>query len=96
MTIKLGKFSDGARKKISDSLHLPSNAILGEPMVEVTGMNQVRVENHKGVVKYASSQVKINTSLATLLITGANLTIKSMIPEEIVITGNIDRVEYLK
>jgi sporulation protein YqfC len=92
----MSKFTESAKSKLSEKFNLPTSAILGEPMVEIHGMNNIRVENHKGIVKYTSEMVKINTTIATLCLAGKNLNIKSMIPEEIVITGDIEKIEYLK
>ncbi|MCL1803565.1 MAG: sporulation protein YqfC [Eubacteriaceae bacterium] len=92
----MGKLSEGAKEKLSERLSLPTSAIIGDPLIELTGSNQLRIENHKGIVKYAGNETKVNTSLGTLLVTGTSLVIKSMIPEEIVISGTIEKIEYLK
>jgi len=92
----MGKFSDDAKAKISETFNLPSSAIVGDPMIEWVGTNRLRIENHKGIVKYATNEIKINTILGTLLVSGQSLNIKSMIPEEIILTGRIEKLEYLK
>jgi sporulation protein YqfC len=92
----MGKITDTAKSRLTEKLNLPTSAIIGDPLVEITGTNQVRIENHKGIVKYASHEIKVNTILGTLFVKGAGMNIKSMIPEEIVISGAIEKVEYLK
>jgi sporulation protein YqfC len=92
----MSKFSEAAKSKLSEKFNLTTDAILGEPLIEINGSNRVRVENHKGIVKYTASLVKVNTSIATLSVEGSDLVLKSMIPEEIVISGNITKVEYLR
>lgn len=82
------------KEKISDALELPKDITLDIPKVIILGTDSVSVENHKGVISYNDNQIKINTGCGILTISGERLAIKSIIQEEIIITGKIDNIGY--
>lgn len=79
---------------ISDALELPKDITLDLPKVIILGTDSVSIENHKGIISYKDDQIRINTSCGILTITGNRLVIKSIIQEEIIITGKIVNIEY--
>ncbi|MCL1913332.1 MAG: sporulation protein YqfC [Eubacteriaceae bacterium] len=91
----MGKLSDTARLTLTNKLGLTPDAIMGEPLLKLVGVGHLSIENHRGIVKYTETNVKINTSIATISVSGERLLIKSMIPEEIIITGQVSRIEYI-
>lgn len=82
------------KEKISDALELPKDITLDIPKVIILGTDSVSVENHKGIISYNDNQIKINTGCGILTISGERLAIKSIIQEEIIITGKIDNIGY--
>ena len=86
---RMNHFFYYAKSKVSEKLNLPISAILGDPLVELTGKSKIRVENHKGIVKYTSDEVRLNTVLGTLVIKGKGLVMNSLITEEILLEGEI-------
>lgn len=87
------------KEKVKDILEfsqLPKEVITSEPKITIIGENEVNVENHKGLIMYDESTVKINTIYLPLTIRGTNLTIRKMDNEMMVIYGNIRCVEYIK
>lgn len=82
------------KEKISDALELPKDITLDIPKVIILGTDSVSVENHKGIISYNDNQIKINTGCGILIISGERLAIKSIIQEEIIITGKIDNIGY--
>lgn len=83
------------KKKVSDALELPKDITLDIPKITILGTDSAAVENHKGVISYSDNQIRINTVCGILIISGQRLTIKSIIQEEIIITGKISNVSYL-
>jgi len=80
--------------KISDALELPKDITLDIPKITMIGAESVTIENHKGIISYSDNQIRINTGSGILTISGQKLAIKSIIQEEIIITGQLNNIGY--
>jgi sporulation protein YqfC len=88
--------ADVIKKGIANLLELPRDIVLDLPKITLVGNLQLYIENHKGIIEYSSGVVRINTKAGILAVTGAGLTIRTIVVEEIIIAGQIDRVEFLQ
>jgi len=82
------------KEKISDALELPKEITLDIPKITILGAESVTIENHKGIISYSDNQIRVNTGCGILSISGQRLAIKSIIQEEIIITGQIGNIGY--
>lgn len=82
------------KESISNALELPKDIVLDVAKVILIGTDNVTVENHKGIIEYNEDQIRINTSSGVLTINGSKLNIKSILQEEITITGEIYCISY--
>ncbi|HYE08968.1 MAG TPA: sporulation protein YqfC [Patescibacteria group bacterium] len=82
------------KETLSNALELPKDIILDVAKVTLIGSNNIAVENHKGILEYNEDQIRVNTSSGILTIHGSKLNIKSILQEEITITGEINSVSY--
>jgi sporulation protein YqfC len=82
------------RETISNALELPKDIMLDVAKVTLIGSNNIAVENHKGILEYNEDQIRVNTGCGILTINGSRLNIKSILQEEITITGDISSVSY--
>lgn len=82
------------KETLSNALELPKELILDVAKVTMVGNNSVTVENHKGILEYNEDQIRINTCGGVLIIIGSKLDIKSVLQEEITITGEINSIGY--
>ncbi|MBE6039288.1 MAG: hypothetical protein E7218_08880 [Anaerofustis stercorihominis] len=89
------KFTDRSKELITQSFDLETNVIMGHPSIEINGINKIRIENHKGIVKYTPENILVNTVLAAIDISGKNLHIVSLMSDEIIIHGEINGVKYI-
>lgn len=89
------KKSDEIKKSLAEILELPKDIILDIPKVTMVGNLQIYIENHKGIIEYSDSRIRINTKSGVLRIIGKNLLLKNIIVEEIVIVGEIHQVEFI-
>ncbi len=89
------KKSDEIKKSIADILELPQDIMLDLPKITMIGNLQIYVENHKGIIEYSSTRVRIFTKCGVLRITGKNLLLKRIVQEEIVLVGEIDQAEFM-
>jgi len=87
---------DLIKKGIADLLELPRDIVLDLPKITLLGNLQLYIENHKGIIEYSTSLVRVNTKAGILVVTGSCLTIRTIVVEEIIIVGSIDRVEFLQ
>lgn len=83
------------KKSLAEILELPKDVMLDLPKIVIIGQLQVYVENHKGILEYTTTRIRINTKSGILRITGNNLIIKNIVMEEIVIIGNVVSVEFI-
>ncbi|WP_026476300.1 sporulation protein YqfC [Alkaliphilus transvaalensis] len=89
------KKSEEIKKSIADILELPQDIILDLPKITMVGNLQIYVENHKGILEYSTTRVRIYTKNGVLRIIGKNLILKNIVVEEIVIVGEITHIEFM-
>lgn len=88
--------SEIIKKGIADLLELPRDIVLDLPKITLVGNLQLYVENHKGIIEYSTGLIRINTKSGILLVTGSDLSIRTIVIEEIIVVGRIDKVEFLQ
>ena len=66
----------------------------GVPRIEILGDRRVLVENHKGILEYGDTLMRINCGKMIVRITGADLVLKALSLSELAVTGKIACVEY--
>ena len=68
----------------------------GFAKITLVGNLQLYVENHKGIIEYSTGLIRINTKSGILVVTGSDLSIRTIVIEEIIVVGRIDKVEFLQ
>lgn len=89
------KRSEEIKKSIAEILELPQDIMLDLPKITMIGNLQIYVENHKGILEYSTTRVRIFTKVGVLRITGKNLILKRIVQEEIVLVGEINQCEFM-
>jgi sporulation protein YqfC len=87
---------DMIKKGIADLLELPRDIALDLPKISMVGNMQLYMENHKGIIEYSTDTVRINAKGGIVLVTGNRLVIKNIALEEIILTGEIEKLEFLR
>ena len=90
----MGKRSYKLREKISNTFDLPKDIVLDVSKIIIIGTGQITVENHKGIIEYSEDLIRINTGSSIMKLWGRNLAIKTILQEEITITGEITNIEF--
>ncbi len=88
--------SEIIKKGIADLLELPRDIVLDLPKITLVGNLQLYIENHKGIIEYSTGLIRINTKSGILVVTGSDLSIRTIVIEEIIVAGRIDKVEFLQ
>lgn len=63
--------------------------------VEVTGDRRVHVENHRGIVEYSDTIMRVALAGSELRITGHDLELSALTLTELTISGTICALEYI-
>ncbi|MEN6350026.1 MAG: sporulation protein YqfC [Syntrophomonas sp.] len=82
-------------KAITEYLEIPKDLVLDLPKVTVVGRNELYLENHRGIIEFSLNRLRINLSRGFLEIVGENLEIKTLMPDEMAVSGEISFIRYL-
>ena len=80
-------------QSLAGELELPRDVVLDVPCATLIGRFQVQVTNHKGVLSYTPTCVRIATRDGVFVVTGSRLRIGSIFRDEVVVAGSIDRID---
>lgn len=64
------------------------------PRVEILGNTRVTVENHKGILEYDDTVLRVKAKGCEVRITGDGLTLAALTLGELIVTGVIVSVDY--
>jgi sporulation protein YqfC len=81
------------RKWTAALLDLPQDIVLDLPRVTLIGGNQVTIENHRGVIQFSPTLLRLAMEQGELEVAGEGLMIRTIGPEEVFVEGRIMRVE---
>lgn len=82
------------KKVLVDKLEMPKEVILDVPRITVIGRNEITIENHKGILVFEKTQIKIKTSLEPLVIKGDSFEILYIATSTLIISGHFDYIGY--
>lgn len=83
----------GLLGKLAGSMELPREVMLDVPRVVMIGALQVHVENHKGILEYSPTRVRVRTRDGIVTVSGRRLKLGRIGREELTIDGRVDRIE---
>ncbi|WP_432409280.1 sporulation protein YqfC [Wukongibacter sp. M2B1] len=84
------------KANISEALEIPKDILLDLPKVTSIGNLQVNIENHKGIIEYSNDNVRIKIKDGILKVSGIDLVIKTIVTEEIIISGKIASIDFFR
>ncbi|HHW10073.1 MAG TPA: sporulation protein YqfC [Firmicutes bacterium] len=82
-------------EKLSGALELPQDVVLDLSRVILVGRLQLQVENHKGVIEFSPSRIRIATAHGEVIVTGTRLFISAIYEHEVLVSGQIDGLQLL-
>ena len=82
------------QQQVANVFDIPRDLMLDLPKVILVGDVQVLIENHRGIMVYTPETVKVSTTVGDLAITGTDLTLKNILPDEIMDEGRIKSVIF--
>lgn len=73
---------------------IPQDIVLDLPRITMLGNKQVLVENHKGIIEYNETLVRIKLSQGELVVSGTDLMLGNLQIEQILIEGAVTDIKY--
>ena len=87
---------EGLLLKASRLFDLPADALAGVPRVEVIGDGELRMGPHRGILAYGPEEIHISGGSLVVVVRGSGLELRAMTPEELLITGSIQAVDFMR
>lgn len=81
-------------ERAADAWGVPKDVIMNIPRLTISGDKEIYIENHKGILEYTDTEIRISTAMGIVRVCGKNLMIDRIRLEDIVISGCFSRVEY--
>lgn len=83
-------------RKLSDQLNATMEPMPGIPLLELFGYDRLLIENHKGIIYYASDKISIKVKFGVISVLGHGLELACMTGNKIVILGEIISINLEK
>ncbi|WP_062355749.1 sporulation protein YqfC [Bacillus kwashiorkori] len=89
------KWSQKIRNWITNQLDLPEDVMMDFPRITMVGQIHIYIENHKGLLTFSDNEIRIMLSHGQLLVKGESFVIKTILPEELLLEGKIEKVLFI-
>ncbi len=87
---------EGILLRASKLFDLPADALAGAPRVEIVGDGELRMGPHRGILAYGPEEIHISGGSMVVAVRGRGLELRAMTPEELLITGTIAAIEFMR
>lgn len=87
------KFTRG-KELIAEKLELPLDVILDIPKIVLLGIEELTIENHKGIISFNNDEIKVDSKNGIIKVDGSNFEILYLGASTLTINGKIKSVSY--
>ncbi len=84
------------RNWLAKHLELPPDVMMDLPRITMIGQIHIYIENHKGLLAFSDKELRLLLTQGQLLIKGKSFVIKTILPEEILLEGEINQVVFIR
>lgn len=84
----------GKLQSLAGYLEIPQDIVMDLPRITMLGNKQLLVENHKGIIEYTPSLIRIKLNGGELFIWGESLTLGNLQAEQILVEGVVGEIKY--
>ncbi|WP_243386280.1 sporulation protein YqfC [Bacillus kexueae] len=91
----VSKWRQRVTKWMTRSLEVPPDVMMDLPRITMIGQLHIYIENHKGLLTFTDQEVRLLLKQGQLLIKGSHFVIKTILPEEILLEGEIEKVMFI-
>ena len=92
----MNRISKRMRRWMTEKMDLPADVMMDLPRVTMIGNFHIYIENHKGVIRFTREELRLRLTEGELLVIGTNFVIKNILPEEMLLEGEIQDVRFIK
>lgn len=90
------KWGKQIRTWLTKHMELPPDVMMDLPRITMIGQIHIYIENHKGLLAFSDKELRLLLTQGQLLVKGNGFVIKTILPEEILLEGEIEHVLYIK
>lgn len=85
----------GLLERTAQALDLPADVVAGLPRLELIGDNELRIEQHKGILAYGSEEIHVSAGTFVIKVIGRELNLRAMTGLELLVTGKIEAIKLV-
>ncbi|MFD0048299.1 sporulation protein YqfC [Actinomycetes bacterium NPDC127524] len=89
------KWGQKLKRLMVQTMDLPQDVMMDLPRITIIGQLHIYIENHRGLLTFTDTEVRLMLKKGQLLIKGNAFVIKTILPEEIMLQGTIDKVYFI-
>lgn len=82
--------------RLNRILEVPKEISTNEPKITIAGFKTMLIENYKAILDYQDIYIRIKTYIGIVNINGFNLKLSEMTSDDIMISGDIETVDFEK
>lgn len=82
------------KQRMAEAAGVPSDVILGVPVLSLEGRQELTVTNYRGILEYTESLIRIQTKVGQIKVTGSHLQVEYYTNDEMKVIGCISQLEY--
>ena len=82
------------KQRMAEAAGVPSDVILGGPVLPLEGRQELTVTNNRGILEYTESLIRIQTKVGQIKVTGSHLQVEYYTNDEMKVIGCISQLEY--
>lgn len=84
------------KRRLADASGIPSDVLLGLPILSIAGKQEITVTNYRGIQEYTDTLIRVQTKIGQIRLVGEHLAIEYYTNDEMKIRGCIHQIEYQK
>ena len=81
-------------ERAAQALEMPVDAVAGLMRLELLGDRELRMEAHKGILAYGTTEIHVSGGMVVVRMRGEGLELRSMNPTDLFITGRISSLDF--
>lgn len=82
------------QKNIGEALDLPADVLGDSPKITIVGRQEIIVENYQEIIMFTEGEICLDTAEGLLRLYGQNFLLKSILPAELKIEGELKSLAY--
>ncbi|AIC94060.1 MULTISPECIES: sporulation protein YqfC [Shouchella] len=91
----MSRMTNRIKKWVTEQMQLPADVTMDLPRITMIGQLHIYIENHRGVLQFSNKELRLLLKEGQLLVTGDQFVLKTILPEELLLEGRIDKVMFI-